>query len=78
MVGSCALTCTGSELALDIAPPATIRSDLLERNGISLHVVNANELPRERDARVGARVERQRRASADVIYNISNNLRQER
>eukprot|EP00959_Pyramimonas_sp_CCMP1952_P308956 6465663-Pyramimonas_sp.AAC.1 len=43
-----------------------------------LHVVDPDQFPYERDLHFGARVNRQRRASAYVIYNISNNLQQER
>eukprot|EP00959_Pyramimonas_sp_CCMP1952_P450321 9428848-Pyramimonas_sp.AAC.1 len=50
----------------------------LRKNGILLHVVDPDQPPYDRDLYVGARVNRQRRASADVIYNISNNLQQER
>eukprot|EP00959_Pyramimonas_sp_CCMP1952_P104765 2189839-Pyramimonas_sp.AAC.1 len=43
-----------------------------------LHAAVLDKLPCERDLYVGARVNRKRRASAYVIYNISNNLQQER
>eukprot|EP00959_Pyramimonas_sp_CCMP1952_P149969 3138170-Pyramimonas_sp.AAC.1 len=55
-----------------------IISTSLWKNGILLHVVDLDKLPHERDLYVGARVNRQRRASADVIYNISSNLKLER
>eukprot|EP00959_Pyramimonas_sp_CCMP1952_P269761 5639524-Pyramimonas_sp.AAC.1 len=50
----------------------------LWNDGISLHVVDLDKLPCERDRYVGVRVSRQQTASADVIYNISSNLKLER
>eukprot|EP00959_Pyramimonas_sp_CCMP1952_P169010 3530658-Pyramimonas_sp.AAC.1 len=50
----------------------------LWNNGILLHVVDLDKPPYERDRYVGVRASRQRRASADVIYNINSNLQLER
>eukprot|EP00959_Pyramimonas_sp_CCMP1952_P435288 9114857-Pyramimonas_sp.AAC.2 len=50
----------------------------LSANGIELHVDSPRELPRERAEWIGARVQRQRRASAIAIDNISSNQQQER
>eukprot|EP00959_Pyramimonas_sp_CCMP1952_P021561 454530-Pyramimonas_sp.AAC.1 len=50
----------------------------LKERGISSRVDRPRELPNDRAGWTGARVKRQRRASADVIYIINNNMQQER